>query len=316
MPDQIHLPNEVKKSITAHLKRSISRSVSGYLSGSEDEDTLTGALGENLRISKQTVNVKNPEIGGVWTWGVTYHKFRGRGYRATEKFVGADGIFELSVRGGGRPSTEKKSALFQAKNQWIGSDQGLVEESIKLSNWREAAFAINYTPSAYEAYFLDDIIRVRGSKSQAPQGILLADFLANYFLECLVGDKNLSYDGSARKLSWRTVKGQFVETEFSLGHKFAITVTRPRRKRSKRSSKKIKNEEIHNYRMGVSETDLLSLTGNFTSRDVTKGRNKLALAYHPDNYQGSDPLLQEIMKKRMQEANNARDVLNANIKRD
>ncbi|HEV7857283.1 MAG TPA: hypothetical protein VGO91_01405 [Pyrinomonadaceae bacterium] len=161
MRGNLYIPEEVKESISSHPYASIAKAVEGYVSGSEEEDTLTGGLGENLRISNQKVDVPvGQEISGSWTWSITFHKFRGRGNNATENLLGADGIFELSVgRGDIQANTQKKCLLFQAKNQWQGSDKSLFEQCIKLSTWREASFVLNYIPTDYETLFIDDVIR-------------------------------------------------------------------------------------------------------------------------------------------------------------
>src|SRR5688572_2170553 len=119
MRQTLFVPDEVKESISRHLYGASARAVEGYYSAHEDEDTLTGDLGATLRISNQRVVVNNPEVGGTWTWSLTYYKFRGRGKKANESVVGADAIFEVEVDWNER-NKQKKCSLFQAKNQWKG----------------------------------------------------------------------------------------------------------------------------------------------------------------------------------------------------
>src|SRR5437660_420339 len=177
--EDLYIPEAVKASISRHLYLTTARAVDGYLSASEDEDVLTGSLGASLRANTQKVLVTQDEINGTWTWSIGYYKFRGRGKNATEKLTGADGIFELIVTGPAR--SQKKSLLFQAKNNWT-NDIHLLEQSIKLSNWREAAFVLNYLPNQIEAYLLDDVVKSRGVKSEDVGSMPLADFLSRNFL--------------------------------------------------------------------------------------------------------------------------------------
>ncbi len=316
MRRRLFIPDEVKDSISSHLYASTAKAIGGYLSGNEDEDTLTGDLGASLRISSQKVDVPaGQEVSGPWTWSITYYKFRGRGNKATENLLGADGIFELSVNWN-VGNIEKKCLLFQAKNQWHNSDKSLLEQCIKLSTWREAAFILNYTPTDYEAFFIDDVIRAGGSRLQASQGVSLGAFLSRHFLECLIGDTDLKYDATSRRLSWRALNGEMVETGFSVRHRFSVNINPPKRnKRIKSGHREIPNNEVYGYRMQASEEDMLSLRPDYTEKDIKNARRKLAQAYHTDVNQNMDSLLQEILNRRMQEFNHARDVLYSKVKK-
>jgi hypothetical protein len=313
---RLFIPDAVKESISQHLYASTAEAVNGYLSGHEDEDSLTGDLGASLRIGTQTVHIpEGQEVSGSWTWSITYYKFRGRGKKATEKVLGADGIFELAVNWGTQ-NNEKKCLLFQAKNQWQEKDQKLFEQCIKLSTWREAAFVLNYAPNNYEAFFIDDVIKAGGSRAPVSTGISLASFLSRHFLECLIGDTDLAYDAKSRTLSWRALNGEKVATKFSVGHRFSIKINPPkRRQRRKDESREIANDEVYGYRMQISEEDMLSLKPDYTEKDLKKARQKLAQIYHTDLNPGMDELYREIMNRRMQEMNNARDILYARVKR-
>ena len=97
MRQRLYIPAQVKEAIAKHVETAVERARDGYSSAEEDEDTLTGDLGGNLRIRTQTVSVDQDQIRGEWKWGITYYKFRGRGRNATESMLGADGIFELTV---------------------------------------------------------------------------------------------------------------------------------------------------------------------------------------------------------------------------
>lgn len=306
MPRKLYMPAEVKEAISDHINNSVENAKDGYLSANEDEDTLTGHLGASLRIKNQKVKVEQSEIRGTWKWSIEYYKFRGRGANATEKYLGADGIFELHLNFGRR--LEKKSMLFQAKKMWE-EDKLILDQCIKMSTWREAAFLLNYTPVEFEAYFLDDAIRSRGTKSQSTSPNTLAGFLSEHFLECKIGDLDLDYDASSRKLYWRTISGELVATKFSIASRISVKIDVPNQKLTgdRKADRIISNEEIHNFRMHANEEDILSLKIDHTESELKKARKNLALTYHSDRLNVGDQLLQELLNRRMQEINKAYD---------
>ncbi|MFH1653250.1 MAG: hypothetical protein ABIE74_04250 [Pseudomonadota bacterium] len=223
-----------------HIRTAVSKAIDGYWSASEDEDVLTGHLGACLKIGNKKVRVvqTQSELPGDWTWSIDYYKFRGRGINATERILGADGLFELRLQRGYR--TEIKSLLFQAKKDW-NSDRDLVTQCIKLSTWREAAFVLNYTSEAFEAFSIDEVLKLRGVRRSAFQAKALADFLAEDFLDCLVGDTDLSYEPRARRLIWRALSGEIVATVFRVKHRVRVNIKPPQSSGHDRLDKQIPN---------------------------------------------------------------------------
>lgn len=313
---RLNIPEEVKTKIKKHLSQRYKLAVDGYFSASEDEDTLTGDLGATFRIKGQKVFVENSQIEfpGEWTWSMDYHKFRGRGANATENALGADGLFELTLKIGNR--IEKKSILFQSKINWT-NDPNLVKQVIKLTTWREAAFVLNFTPTEFEAIDLDSIISSRGKNGKNIGIIPLDKFIGENFLDCIVGDVDLRYDALSRKLVWRSNSGKIVATKFSVPHKIAIKIKAPNRNYGNKLKydKEIKNEEIHNYRMESSEEEILSIGSNYSKTDVRKARAAKALIYHSDLLNLEDYRLNDLIKRRMQEINRAHDLLKARAKK-
>jgi hypothetical protein len=81
--------------------------------------------------------------------------------------------------------------------------------------------------------------------------------LSKHFLDCLIGDTDLRYDATTRKLIWKAMNGEIVETQFSLGHRFSINIKPPKRNiRRRRKHKEVTNKEIHNYRMQATEEEI------------------------------------------------------------
>lgn len=306
MRRKIYIPDEVRESIQDHVAKSVESAQDGYLSANEDEDTMTGHLGALLKIKKQRVSVVQSEINGEWKWSIDYCKFRGRGPNATEKLLGADGILELKLNMGFRE--EMKSVLFQSKMDLV-KDANLAEQCVKMSTWREAAFVLNFTPTSFEAFSIDDLIRSHGKRPSNKSAIPLARYLSNYFVECLVGDSDLSYDARSRRLQWRTIDGEVVATKFSTKHRIAVKVEAPKRKgnHNKKVDRVVPNDEIHKYRMEAREEEILAVSKNSTKKELKAAKRAMSLTYHPDSYVNFGDLAQEILKRRMQEINNAYD---------
>ncbi len=304
MRRRLYIPDEVNRAMAEHIRTAVLKAVAGYWSASEDEDVLTGHLGASLKIGNQKVRVveTQSELPGDWTWSVDYYKFRGRGKNATEHILGADGLFELRLQRGYR--TETKSLLFQAKNNW-NSDRELVAQCIKLSTWREAAFVLNYTSEAFEAFSLDEVLKLRGVRPSPSHAKSLANFLAEDFLDCLVGDTDLSYEPRARRLVWRAVSGEIVATVFSVKHRIRVNIKPPQSSGHDQVDRQIPNSEIYNYRMEARDEEILSLESEHSIKELKTARNDLALSYHPDRYNEIDDLLRHILNRRMQEINQA-----------
>jgi hypothetical protein len=318
MPGRLYLPDEVRSAIGGHLRQAIEATIEDYPSASEDEDTLVGHFGAKAQIRNQKVMVDNPEVGGLWAWSIEYVKFRGRGAKATENLLGADGILRLAINYGGR--AEEKSALFQAKIEGR-SDRDLLTQCAKLSTWREAAFVLNFRDDNIEAVTLDAAFRGYRTASKLLRGEALDEFFEQQFVPCKIGDPYLSYDAIRKVLKWRAMnnKGQerFVATRFLVRHRLGINVRAPQRARSAWSPPLIKADDIYNYRMSANFEDIFDLQPGFTERDLKAKRKELADIYHPDRYVDMKPTQEaaEILERRMQEFNSFVDELKSSSRR-
>jgi len=302
MAGRLYIPEAVRESIAEHFRVSVAYALDGFWSANEDEDTLTGHLGACLRTKAHTViaAAEQSELPGKWTWSIDYTKFRGRGPKATEKAIGADGLFEISLTHGTRH--DKKSVLFQSKLDWT-TDADILKQSLLLSTWREAAFVLNYTDSGFETFSIDDVVRSRGEKPS--NSVPLEETLADYFLECKLGDTRLEYDAKTRLLTWRTSEGLRVATQFSIPDRIRVRIKAPGFSPSGSYDKIVPIDEIHNHRMNASHREVLQ---NLLSDKVVsekKKKKELSLAYHPDHFQTLDDLFKDIATRRMQEINNA-----------
>jgi len=309
MRRKINIPSEVRESIFEHFREAINKAVEAYESANEEEDALTGQLGICLKCTSKSVmvnsNQEKEQRAGVWKWSFNYYKFRGRGPKPTENILGADGIFEFGIQYGDR--FQKKSVLFQSKND-LKTDRELFNQSLKLSTWREAAFVLNFTPDKIESFYLDDVIKSNGTRRNIVNSFELYDFLCNVFLECLIGDMDLEYDGRTHRLTWLTQSNNKVNTKFAVKNRFSLKVVPPKYKDDSYGAE-IPNSEVHNHRMKFSPEDLFLLEYTFTKKELTKARNKYAQIYHSDVNNDLDELMKHIQKRRMQEGNYAYEEL-------
>ena len=65
---KVYIPELVKQTISKHINAAIKKSVRGYSSANEEEDTLMGHLGALLKIENQKVYVTKDNNPGMWRW--------------------------------------------------------------------------------------------------------------------------------------------------------------------------------------------------------------------------------------------------------
>ena len=306
MRRRIYIPEEVKQSIREHISTAIKSALEGYSSAVEDEDTMTGHLCSKLQVGTRRVLVSEAQISGKWQWSINYYKFRGRGAGAPEKYLGADGIFELKLTSGAR--IDSKSLLFQAKMEREGGAR-LLQQCIKLLTWREASFVANYAEAGFQAIPLDVVIGRRGHAVSFTNAKPLEEYLGRDYLDCLVGDDELRYDSQLRRLIWRAMNGEIVATRFKLKHRVRIRVQAPKTGDTIPGvDQEISPEEIHDYRMAATAEDIVGHASGGVHA-LKESQRRLAASYHPDRFTNLDGLLQKILTRRMQEVNDGIDQL-------
>lgn len=317
MPGRISVPPEVLKSIEQHVFDAVKHAESGYTSAQEEEDTITGELGGALRTrGVQFVEVTNWNIAGTWKWSINYSKFRSKAHHSTESIVGADGILEIRV--GSLERDQRKTALFQAKNAQR-KDLKLVEQCVKMSVWREAAFVINYTAKGYNTYSIDDILISGGSISKAKSKTGLASWFMNVFLACKVGHPDLYYEKDLRRLYWAPEKSlnseahsdSWVWIDFRPKHLIKIDITPPDWKQSR--AKQIRPESVSLNRLKFTCEDLFSLKAPFTLAKLRQKRATLLHAYHSDKSNNLPQNLRTILDSRVIEIEEAYKTLQKKV---
>lgn len=197
------IPDEIYRSIASHLIRSAHRAEDGYESVEEDEDSITGDF---LRAIRKTWSKPTSVNEAIWRWRVTTRKFRGRGELATESLIGADGVVQVEVT---TPEGEvkRKGLLFQAKNDWRHRDATLLEQLGLMQRAAPGGSAVfDYSSLAYRGFTPDLILRNNGRPGDShPKR--LGEFLAEDFLECHVGRRDLWYDWDRKGLTFELPLG-------------------------------------------------------------------------------------------------------------
>ncbi|HEX8513706.1 MAG TPA: hypothetical protein VF688_11445 [Allosphingosinicella sp.] len=293
----LYIPDAVQVDIANQVRRAVADTLIEFESAEEDEDAFTGHLGARLTTRRREVFADDQELPGAWTWSLQYRMFRGRGSGATEKRLGADGIFELGLHRKG--FTETKSLLFQSKMGTAGG-KDLVEQCAKLSTWREAALVLAYEPQQIRAITIDEALRTKGALQKA-ESTGLEDYIARLFIACHVGDNDLRYHATDRRLTWRTVSGELVGTKFSVAHRFRVRVQPPGQPRTDLAvDRMIPQDDIHKYRMDARTDEMLAVKPGETAPSAKAAIRALSKIYHPDLYSNFSSETRERMKVRMQ----------------
>jgi hypothetical protein len=304
MKRRLAIPVEVRDAIEQHVRKQLDEAESRYWSAAEDEDTFTGQLGALLATPERTIVADDR----IWSWGIDYTKFRGRGKDATEAVLGADGIFEIRVNG--IEIQAQKSLLFQSKMGYP-SGKRAIEQALMMSNWREAAVFLAYNKEGVTTYSIDAVLRGETGTAR-PDGARFANFFNRSFLACKVGDSDLQYDAKSRTLEWRDENRNKVAVHFSIPHRIRVSVDSPNQHR--KQYQVISPKEIGKHRMDSTPEDRLGLDEQFTLKQLTKAKREAALTFHPDLSQNLADPLKMILNQRMGEINAAYAELKAHKK--
>lgn len=294
----LYIPEEVKRDIKTKLASGIADTLLEFVSAEEEEDTLTGHLLGKLTTRDRKVYVEAAQVKGYWSWSLFYRKFRGRGPKATENVIGADGIFEMHLSNGAK--TETKSLLFQSKIGQAGNGK-LVEQCAKLSTWREAAVVLIYDQASVEAITLDQVLANKGSLSSAKR-TPLDSYIADQFVACKVGDNDLRYYPQQRVLVWKDERGQLVAANFMPRHRVRISIKPPGHSDAPpEHAVKLQSDGVHKHRMESKFHERLGLDPNPSPKEIKSAQRMLSKIYHPDLWQTYSDEFKELMKARTQE---------------
>lgn len=189
-----NLPPAVIQQLRDQYRNGVRYAQRGFSSAAADEDSLTGALGQEFaRLDDINVVVGDRQYDVHIDWT----KLRGRGRGAPEKPYGADGVFQIEVWDALRKSVQRKGLPFQAKTNWDGKLKPLAKQCADIQQSLGSGIVINFTKSGYEACTTSDCVRFDGSYQKLKnEGLIkpLEEFLALDFLNCMVGTVGQYFD--------------------------------------------------------------------------------------------------------------------------
>jgi len=183
-----YLPKDVIEIIRDYFEEKVSNAEKNFEYHEEDEDSITGALGQEL-ITKEPISYQN------YSLNISSRKIRGRGKNAPERLTGADGIFKITILEGNNVIF-KKGLLFQSKKNWKNRDKNLIEQCKNMIGIG-SSIVINYTEHGYETYDAKDVITEDGNRKSLQvnnKKSSLGQLLGNDFLNCVIGKIGLDYD--------------------------------------------------------------------------------------------------------------------------
>jgi hypothetical protein len=158
-----------------------------------DEDSLTGALGQELLTPLTEVTSGD---GTKFKYAIYHYKLRGHGPNAPEKPLGADGIFQIEVTDSDGSLLRRKGLLFQAKKEWTGKDARLSGQARKMAEKPRAGIVIDFGPHGYSTCHAELVAQAEGDRHRINENQFsrLAKTLGDDFLRCRVGAEGLWYD--------------------------------------------------------------------------------------------------------------------------
>jgi hypothetical protein len=186
------LPDGLKALIRDRYLAGVSDAQAKYLFHAADEDSLTGALGNCISMPHE---MTFSEGRGRYSYQVSYRKIRGRGPRAPEKQLGADGIFQIEVTD--ERGRQTKGLPFQSKKGWRGADSNLLKQARRMLETAGDGIVIDYRPDTFSACRAEDIVQNHANRKlidRAGTAHPLGQLLGDEFLDCHIGRPGLFFD--------------------------------------------------------------------------------------------------------------------------
>jgi hypothetical protein len=190
--DHLLLPVGLRTLIRDRYLAGVSDAQAKYPFSAGDEDSLTGALGNSISMPSQMIFGDGQR---QYEYQIFYHKIRGRGPRAPEKLLGADGIFQIDVND--ERGRRRKGLPFQAKKGWRSADSNLLGQSRQMIETAGDGIVIDYRQDQYGACRAEDVVQHQANRrsiDRARKVRPLGQMLADDFLDCTIGRPGLFFD--------------------------------------------------------------------------------------------------------------------------
>ncbi|MBR9802586.1 hypothetical protein GYB59_13285 [bacterium] len=221
------IPNQIIAQIQRHLRSRCRIAQQGFSQMEMDEDSVTGALGERLRTTRSQGRTAIVD-GATWRWKITSQKLRGRGPKAAETTVGADGLFQIEVEDVDGGQVWRKGMLFQAKMEKNSDKQLLVQE---MKNMEEItpneSLVVEYGENGYRAVRSSELLRSDKSLRTVDEDSIhnLGDMLADQFVVCTLGVRGMYYD-SQRQIILVPSPEDMLARRFAVDHRISIDISK------------------------------------------------------------------------------------------
>ena len=186
------LPDGLKALIRDRYLAGVSDAQAKYPFSAADEDSLTGALGNSISMAHEMVFSDGQK---QYSYQISYRKIRGRGPRAPEKQLGADGIVQIEVRD--EHGRRTKGLPFQAKKGWRNADSNLLAQARRMLETAGDGIVIDFGPNRFSACRAEDVVHNQANRKlidRAGKTRPLGQLLGDDFLDCHIGTPGLFFD--------------------------------------------------------------------------------------------------------------------------
>jgi hypothetical protein len=178
------IPEVLYNAISDRIKAGISDAEALFDVNEEDEDAVTGALG-------QAISTPNPLIyngpEGLFEYNIRSFKTRGKGPGAPEKKLGADAVFQIAVfHEGNRLFT--KALPFQAKKTGGFHNQKVQLQAKGMQQYFGSGVIVRYSKTGYRAVDIREMVDRDGTiLDKDVTETKLSTVFGNDFLACKIG---------------------------------------------------------------------------------------------------------------------------------
>jgi hypothetical protein len=173
--DLLH-DDSVRRTLSERYREGVAEAVRGYAEGAGDTEAATEALGRALTGQGQLALAD----GRTVRWATRYRRLSGRGGRAPERNLGAEGLFEIEME----DEEKDRSRNTLPFSAWSGTpeyaDALLRGQAKRLGTFPGGGVVLSYRPAGYVA--VDAGLAAEGNATRGDEADL-TDVLAREFVE-------------------------------------------------------------------------------------------------------------------------------------
>lgn len=195
------LPEAVLQSLREHYYAAVMAAEIGYDRNAENENAVTGALGQALF----TPDIRIIQVNGqVYGWRAFHEVLSSQGRGTAEREFGADGVFQLELLDRFRTVVRRKALLFQAKKNWNGANKRLLKQAEQMVAYTPSAIVVDYRHAGFSAVGALDVIKAGGNRRHIPpaRNKRLGEILGDDFVWCRIGDVGVFWNPETQTLEF------------------------------------------------------------------------------------------------------------------